>query len=103
MEQTRDAVLSGLEAITVVNPAASSAMVLRHPAADELADRLRKIGVVGPLHWDRPQHIDVDWPEDLVSLPPVMDETTIDRVIDVVTTVVEATRVSWKDGDLSRP
>ena len=103
VEQTRDAVLSGLEAITVVNPAASSAMVLRHPAADELADRLRKIGVVGPLHWDRPQHIDVDWPEDLVSLPPVMDETTIDRVIDVVTTVVEATRVSWKDGDLSRP
>ena len=55
------------------------------------------------MHWDRPQHLDVDWPEDLVSLPPVMDETTIDRVIDVVTAVVEATRVSWKDGGLSRP
>ena len=103
MDQTRAALLSGLETAQIVNPSARCAMVLRHPAADELADRLRNVGVVGPLHWDRPQHIDVDWPDDLVSLPPVMDETTIDRVIDVVTTVVEATRVSWKDGDLSRP
>mgnify|MGYP000047023505 CR=1 FL=1 len=100
--QTRDALLRGLDATRVVNPAACCAMVLRHPGADELADRLRRVGVVGSLHWDRPQHLDVDWPEDLVSLPAVMDETTIDRVIDLVTTVVEGTRVSWENGDLLR-
>ncbi|ESK58707.1 hypothetical protein PAJL_1537 [Cutibacterium acnes HL042PA3] len=103
VDQTRAALLSGLEAAQIVNPSARCAMVLRHPAADELADRLRNVGVVGPLHWDRPQHIDVDWPDDLVSLPPVMDETTIDRVIDVATMVVEGTRFSWKDRDLLRP
>ncbi|MSS46001.1 hypothetical protein FYJ43_08110 [Cutibacterium sp. WCA-380-WT-3A] len=83
VQHTRDALLEGLGTMTVVNPTACCATVLSHPGADGLADQLRKVGVVGPLHWDRPQHLDVDWPEDLVSLPPVMDEATIDRVIDV--------------------
>lgn len=103
VDQTRAALLSGLEVAQIVNPSARCAMVLSHPAADELADRLRNVGVVGPLHWDRPQHLDVDWPDDLVSLPPVMNETTIDRVIDVATMVVEGARFSWKDRDLLRP
>lgn len=103
MDQTCAALLSGLEVAQIVNPSARCAMVLSHPAADELADRLRNVGVVGPLHWDRPQHLDVDWPDDLVSLPPVMNETTIDRVIDVATMVVEGARFSWKDRDLLRP
>lgn len=92
VERTRDDVVAGLSgtgAIRVVNPEASCSVVLQHPDAGEIADRLRGVDVVGPLHWDRPRHLDVEWPDDLVSLPPVMDVNTIDRVIDVVTTVVD--------------
>ncbi|MDO4413200.1 hypothetical protein [Cutibacterium sp.] len=89
VEKTRDDVVSGLpEAVHVVNPRASCAVVLQHPDAAEIADRLRDVGIVGPLHWDRPRHLDVEWPDDLVSLPPVMDGSTIDRVVEVVTVVV---------------
>ncbi|MGU5253114.1 hypothetical protein MAX97_28685, partial [Escherichia coli] len=55
VDQTRAALLSGLEVAQIVNPSARCAMVLSHPAADELADRLRNVGVVVPLPWDRPQ------------------------------------------------
>ncbi|MGK2310079.1 hypothetical protein [Cutibacterium sp. V947] len=91
VDRTRDEVVAGVSgagAIRVVNPRASCSVVLQHPDAGEIADGLRRVGVVGPLYWDRPRHLDVEWPDDLVSLPPVMDVNTIDRVIDVVTSVV---------------
>lgn len=67
----------------VVNSATACPAVLRHPCADRVADELRGIGIVGPLHWDRPDHLDVDWPTDLVSLPPVLTAEQVDQVREV--------------------
>ena len=82
IRRTRQRVLDALPAVEVVNPAATCPLIVRTRRADALADDLHDHGIVGPLHWDRPEHLPADtrWPTDLLCLPAVMTDTQIEVV-----------------------
>ena len=82
IRRTRQRVLDALPAVEVVNPAATCPLIVRTQRADVLADALHDHGIVGPLHWDRPEHLPADtrWPTDLLCLPAVMTDAQIEVV-----------------------
>ncbi len=93
---TRGAVLRGLdgpdapEGVDVVNPGAVCPLVLRLDGADLLADELYRHGLVGPIHWDRPENLPgTDWPEDLLCLPAVMDADGVETVLEALHRLVQ--------------
>ena len=60
-----------LQGFDIVNPGASCCVALRHPRAGRLMDVLKDHGVVGPVHWQRPENLPRGrtWKRDLLSLP----------------------------------
>lgn len=82
IRRTRQRVLDALPAVEVVNPAATCPLIVRTQRADVLADALHDHGIVGPLHWDRPEHLPAGtrWPTDLLCLPAIMTDAQIEVV-----------------------
>lgn len=84
MLATRRLLASRVSGLDVVNPSAVCPMVIRTPKADAMADELHRRGLDGPIHWDRPEHLDADWPDDLLCLPMIMSEPQIGITADVL-------------------
>lgn len=79
---TRRRIALAVPGLDVVNPGAICPLVVRTPDAGDLADRLYARGLVGPLHWDRPENLPshIEWPADLLCLPSVLDDDGLDVV-----------------------
>ncbi|AXE38229.1 hypothetical protein [Acidipropionibacterium virtanenii] len=84
--KTRRRVAERVPRLDVVNPGAVCPLVIRDPHADELADELFRHGMVGPIHWDRPEHLPAGaaWPERILCLPTVLDESQVELVAEVL-------------------
>ncbi len=84
VRRTRDLLEDALSGVDVVNPGASCPLVVRLPDADRTADELFRRGHVGPIHWDRPQHLAAPWPSGLLCLPTVLDDHGVEEVLAAV-------------------
>lgn len=84
--ETRRQILDRVPGLDVVNPGAACPLVIRSPRAGAMADELFGHGIVGPIHWDRPDHLPVglNWPDDLLCLPAVLEESRIDVAVEVL-------------------
>lgn len=87
---TRRRIALRVPGLHVVNRGAVCPLVVRTPDAGPLADRLYERGLVGPLHWDRPENLPsgTDWPTDLLCLPAVLDDDGVEAVAKVLSPAV---------------
>lgn len=84
--ETRRQILERVPGLDVVNPGAVCPLVIRSPRAGAMADELFRHGIVGPIHWDRPDHLPIglNWPDDLLCLLAVLEESRIEVAAEVL-------------------